>query len=153
MNEINTETPKEQTAGETEPSVGNLLTSSERDQLQKAVTSEHPSYQWAVALLAVDEGVTLVEAGERSGLTARQARDWRDRFLLKRMAIFPEDFQVEDAEKEKGEPEADPTAGKAQKSQGEGKSKKKKVKKKKAKKEKKSAKKKKSKKNKPGKKK
>jgi hypothetical protein len=61
------------------------------------------------------------------------------------MAIFPDDLQVEDAEKEKGEPEADPIAGKAHKSQGNGKSKKKK-KKNKAKKEKKSAKKKKSKK-------
>ena len=153
MNEINSEMPKEQTAGETEPSVGNLLTSSERDLLGKAVTTEHPSYQWALALLAVDEGVTLVEAGERSGLTARQARYWRDRFLLKRMAIFPEDFQGEAAEKGKGEPEADPIAGKAQKSQGKGKSKKKKKKKNKAKKEKKSAKKKKSKKDKTGKKK
>jgi hypothetical protein len=146
MNEINTEMPEEQTAGETEPSVGKLLTSSERDLLGKAVTTEHPSYQWALALLAVDEGVTLVEAGERSGLTARQARYWRDRFLVKRMAIFPDDLQVEDAEKEKGEPETAPIAGKAQKSQGTGKSKKKKKKKTKAKKEKNSAKKKKSKK-------
>jgi len=146
MNEINAEMPIEHTADETDPSVGKLLTSSERDLLDKAVTTEHPSYQWALALLAVDEGVTLVEAGERSGLTARQARYWRDRFLVKRMAIFPDDLQVEDAEKEKGEPEADPIAGKAHKSQGNGKSKKKKKKKNKAKKEKKSAKKKKSKK-------
>ena len=153
MNEINAETPIENTADETEPSVGKLLTASERDQLKKAVTTEHPSYQWAVALLAVDEGVTLVEAGERSGLTARQARYWRDRFLVKRMAIFPDDLQVEDIEKEKGELEADPIAGKAQKSQGKGKSKKKKKKKNKAKKEKKPAKKKKSKKVKNGKKK
>jgi hypothetical protein len=153
MNEINAETPIEHTADETEPSVGKLLTSSERDLLGKAVTTEHPSYQWALALLAVDEGVTLVEAGERSGLTARQARYWRDRFLVKRMAIFPDDLQVEDAEKGKGVPVADPIAGKTQKSQGKGKSKKKKKKKNKAKKEKKSAKKKKSKKNKPGKKK
>ena len=153
MNEINTEMTKEQTAGETEPSVGNLLTSSERDQLKKAVSTEHPSYQWALALLAVDEGVTLVEAGERSGLTARQARYWRDRFLLKRMAIFPDELQVEDTEKEKGEPESDPIADKANKSQGKGKNKKKKKKKKKAKKEKKSAKKKKSTKKKTGKKK
>jgi hypothetical protein len=146
MNEINAETPIEHTADETEPSVGKLLTSSERDLLGKAVTSEHPSYQWALALLAVDEGVTLVEAGERSGLTARQARYWRDRFLVKRMAIFPDDLQIEDAEKGKGVPEADPIADKAYKSQGTGKSKKKKKKKTKAKKEKKSAKKKKSKK-------
>ena len=145
MNEINAEMPIEHTADETDPSVGKLLTSSERDLLDKAVTTEHPSYQWALALLAVDEGVTLVEAGERSGLTARQARYWRDRFLVKRMAIFPDDLQVEDAEKEKGEPEADPIAGKAHKSGGTGKSKKKK-KKNKAKKEKKPAKKKKSKK-------
>jgi len=151
MNEINAETPIEQTADETEPSVGKLLTSSERDQLKKAVTTEHPSYQWALALLAVDEGVTFVEAGERSGLTARQARYWRDRFLVKRMAIFPDDLQVVDAEKGKGELEADPIAGKAQKSQGKGKSKKKKKEKNKAKKEKKSAKKKKSKKVKTGK--
>ncbi|HUV91838.1 MAG TPA: helix-turn-helix domain-containing protein [Anaerolineales bacterium] len=152
MNEINAEMPIEHTADETDPSVGKLLTSSERDLLDKAVTTEHPSYQWALALLAVDEGVTLVEAGERSGLTARQARYWRDRFLVKRMAIFPDDLQVEDAEKEKGEPEADPIAGKAHKSGGTGKSKKKK-KKNKAKKEKKPAKKKKSKKVKNGKKK
>ena len=151
MNEINAEMPEDQTTGETEPSVGKLLTSSERDLLGKAVTTEHPSYQWALALLAVDEGVTFVEAGERSGLTARQARYWRDRFLVKRMAIFPDDLQVEDAEKEKGEPEADPIAGKAQKSQGKGKSKKKKKEKNKAKKEKKSDKKKKSKKVKTGK--
>ena len=153
MNEINAEMPIEQTAGETEPSVGKLLTSSERDLLGKAVTTEHPSYQWALALLAVDEGVTLVEAGERSGLTARQARYWRDKFLEKRMAIFPEDFQIEDAEKEKGQPETDPIADESQKSQGVGKSKKKKKKKSKAKKEKKIAKKKKSKKKNTGKKK
>ena len=153
MNEINDEMPIERTSGETEPSVGNLLTSSERDQLKKAVTTEHPSYQWALALLAVDEGVTLVEAGERSGLTARQARYWRDKFLEKRMATFPEDFQIEDAEKEKGQPETDPIADESQKSQGVGKSKKKKKKKSKAKKEKKTAKKKKSKKKNTGKKK
>ncbi len=153
MNEINSEMPEEQTADETEPSVGKLLTSSERDLLGKAVTSEHPSYQWALALLAVDEGVTLVEAGERSGLTARQARYWRDRFLVKRMAIFPDDLQVEDTEKEEGELETEPTAGKAHKSQGKGKSKKKKKKKSKEKKEKKPTKKKKSKKMKSGKKK
>ena len=145
--------PIEQIADKTEPSTGKLLTSSERDLLGKAVKTEHPSYQWAIALLAVDEGVTLVEAGERSGLTARQARYWRDRFLVKRMAIFPDDMQIEAAEQGKGEPEADPIAGKAQKSQGKGKSKKKKKKNNKTKKEKKSAKKKKSKKNKTGKKK
>ncbi len=153
MNEINSEMPIEQIADKTEPATGKLLTSSERDLLGKAVKTEHPSYQWALALLAVDEGVTLVEAGERSGLTARQARYWRDRFLVKRMAIFPDDMQIETAEQGKGEPEADPIAGKAQKPQGKGKSKKKKKKKNKAKKEKKSAKKKKSKKNKTGKKK
>ena len=153
MNEINDEMPIEHTADEMEPSVGNLLTSSERDQLKKTVTTEHPSYQWALALLAVDEGVTLVEAGERSGLTARQTRYWRDKFLEKRMAIFPEDFQIEDAEKEKGQPETDPIADESQKSQGVGKSKKKKKKKSKAKKEKKTAKKKKSKKKNTGKKK
>ncbi|MFC2054892.1 hypothetical protein ACFLV7_11455 [Chloroflexota bacterium] len=145
MNEINTEMPIEPTSDETEPSVGKLLTSSERDLLEKAVTTEHPCHQWAVAFLAVDEGVTLVEAGERSGMTARQVRYWRNKFLVKGMAIFPEDMQIEDAEKEMGEPEADPIAGKAHKSKGTGKSKKKKKKK--------SAKKKKSKKKKTGKKK
>ena len=73
--------------------------------------------------------------------------------MVKGMAIFPEDMQTEDAEKEMGELEADPIAGKAHKSQGAGKSKKKKKNKTKAKKEKKSAKKKKSKKKKTGKKK
>ena len=144
MNEINAEMPIEHTAGETEPSVGKLLTQSERDLLEKATTTEHPSYQWALALLAVDEGVTFVEAGERSGLTARQARYWRDKFLEKRMAIFPEDLQIGDAEQEKGQPEDNPIADESQESQGAGKSKKKKKKKSKAKKEKKSAKKKKS---------
>ena len=148
MNEINSEMPKDQTADKTGPSTGKLLTSSERDLLGKAVKTEHPSYQWAIALLAVDEGVILVEAGERSGLTAWQARYWRDRFLVKKMAIFPDDMQIETAEQGKGEPETDPIAGKAQKPQGKGKSKKKKKKKNKAKKEKKSVKKKKSKKNK-----
>jgi len=111
MNEISAEMPIEHTAGETEPSIGKLLTQSERDLLEKATTTEHPSYQWALALLAVDEGVTFVEAGERSGLTARQARYWRDKFLEKRMAIFPEDLQIGDAEQEKGQPEDNPIAG------------------------------------------
>jgi hypothetical protein len=39
--------------------------------------------------MALDQGVTLAEASELSGLTGRQVRYWRDKFRQQGLGIFP----------------------------------------------------------------
>jgi len=46
--------------------------------------------QRAQALLAVDEGATQAEAGQRAGLTQGQVRYWLGKFRRDQLSIFPE---------------------------------------------------------------
>jgi adenylate kinase len=49
----------------------------------------------AAALLALNEGVTQVEAGERAGMSARQVRRWLAEFRQERLGIFPQGIVAE----------------------------------------------------------
>ncbi len=46
--------------------------------------------QRALALLAIDEGSTQEQAGQRAGLTTGQVKYWLGKFRRVRMDIFPE---------------------------------------------------------------
>jgi hypothetical protein len=48
-----------------------------------------PHRKRALALLALDQGVTQAEAGELSGLSRGRVRYWRDRFEQAGLGIFP----------------------------------------------------------------
>jgi flagellar biosynthesis GTPase FlhF len=71
--------------------VGKLLSPEEREVFKQLAGGEAPWSQRALTLLALDQGVTQVEAGELSGLTVGQVRYWRDKFRQQRLGIFPGD--------------------------------------------------------------
>ena len=66
-----------------------LLTPEEREICGRVATTDAPHSQRALALMALDQGVTQAEAAQLSGLTAGQVRYWRDSFRQKRLGIFP----------------------------------------------------------------
>jgi adenylate kinase len=67
-----------------------LLTSQERAILRQISSERDDLYgRRAIALLALDEGTTQVDAGERAGLSARQVRRWLSEFRRQRLGIFP----------------------------------------------------------------
>ena len=70
-------------------SEGRLLSPEERKVCKRVATGSAPYCQRALALLALDQGVTQAEAGELSGLTKGQVRYWRDKFLQQSIGIFP----------------------------------------------------------------
>jgi hypothetical protein len=72
--------------------VGRLLESQEQAILEEISGLEMPHSQRASVLLALDSGASQKEAGERAGLSPRQARYWRDRFVQHRLDIFPKDL-------------------------------------------------------------
>ncbi|UCH59889.1 MAG: helix-turn-helix domain-containing protein, partial [Anaerolineales bacterium] len=57
-----------------------LLKPNESILIQAIKSADPPHSQRALALLALDEGLSLAESAQRSGLTTRQVRYWRDRF-------------------------------------------------------------------------
>jgi hypothetical protein len=69
-----------------------LLTPEEREACGRVAAGCAPHSQRALALMALDQGVTQAEAGELSGLTKGQVRYWRDRFRDNRLGIFPNDL-------------------------------------------------------------
>jgi outer membrane biosynthesis protein TonB len=71
-------------------SVGGLLESQERAILEEIAGQEMPHSQRASVLLSLDSGASQKEAGERAGMSPRQARYWRDRFVQHRLDIFPQ---------------------------------------------------------------
>jgi hypothetical protein len=85
------ESQKFRPGGEIQP-VGGLLKSQERVILVEIAGLEIPHSQRASVLLALDSGATQVEAGKRAGMSPRQARYWRDRFVQHRLNIFPQDL-------------------------------------------------------------
>jgi CHAD domain-containing protein len=66
-----------------------LLTPQERAIIQKISERDDLYGRRATALLALDEGRTQIEAGERAGMSARQVRRWLSEFRHQRLGIFP----------------------------------------------------------------
>jgi transposase-like protein len=68
-----------------------LLTADERAICGRVATGDAPHSQRALALMALDQGVTQAEAAELSGLSTGQVRYWRDKYREKGLGIFPKD--------------------------------------------------------------
>ncbi|RME41072.1 MAG: CYTH domain-containing protein, partial [Caldilineae bacterium] len=67
-----------------------LLTIPERAALLPLSVEAAPRYRRrALALLALDEGASTRQAGERAGLSPRRVRYWRNQFRQHRLDIFP----------------------------------------------------------------
>lgn len=80
----------------------NLLSPEARAACERISTGEAPGSQRARALLAVDEGATQAEAGQRAGLTQGQVKYWVGKFRRDQLGIFPEaGLPVDAAENEK----------------------------------------------------
>ena len=117
---------------------GKLFNPKERAVCERVAAGEAPWGQRAQALLALDEGATQVEAGDRAGLTLGQVRYWLDRFRQDGLSIFPEGEEAETTEieaaeaakKSKKKKKKKRKAKKTQKSKDKKKPKKKKAKKK-----------------------
>jgi CHAD domain-containing protein len=67
-----------------------LLTSQERTVCLEVATRDDMYGRRARALLALAEGATQVEAGERAGMSDRRVRHWLAAFRRERLAIFPD---------------------------------------------------------------
>ena len=82
-----------------------LLDPDQREAIERITKSEAPHNQRAQAILALDEGITQAEAGQRAGLTSGQVKYWLGKFRQVRMQIFPEELrnaeQVAQASEEK----------------------------------------------------
>ena len=121
---------------------GELLSAQEREAFKMISTGNDLHGQRALALLAIDEGSTQEQAGQRAGLTTGQVKYWLGKFRRVRMDIFPEQvlnadqMALDQEASDQGAQVADKTK-KSKKSQGK-KSKKKTSKKSKTKKGKKS---------------
>jgi len=68
---------------------GILLTYKEQTQIEEIANGQKPYSQWANALLLLDKGTSIKQAAEQTGLTRRQVRYRRDRFITKRLQLFP----------------------------------------------------------------
>jgi hypothetical protein len=82
-----TQTPVPDEGGST------LLLPEERQACIKMAQGGAPHSHRALALLALDQGVTQADAAELSGLTKGQVRYWRDKFNQQRLGIFPKDLK------------------------------------------------------------
>ena len=71
---------------------GKLLSLDERGACEQLAGGEAPHNQRALALLAIDEGATQAEAGQRAGLTSGQVKYWLGKFRKEGLTIFPEDL-------------------------------------------------------------
>ena len=124
---------------------GNLLSAQERVAFKMISTGNDLHGQRAIALLAIDEGATQVEAAQQAGLTPGQVKYWLGKFRQVRMEIFPEQVLKSDqlnraqrtADKPKKSKKTKKSKGKKSKKKTSKKSKSKKAKKNKAKKKKK----------------
>jgi hypothetical protein len=83
------ESRKNQAGGETQSASG-LLQSQERAILGKIAELDAPHSLRAQLLLALDSGASQTEASGRVGMSPRQARYWRDRFVQRGLDIFPQ---------------------------------------------------------------
>lgn len=71
---------------------GKLLSLDERGACEQLAGGEAPHNQRALVLLAIDEGATQAEAGQRAGLTSGQVKYWLGKFRKEGLTIFPEDL-------------------------------------------------------------
>lgn len=67
-----------------------LLTPEERVACEGFASADPPHSQRAMALLALDEGATQMQAAGQAGLTKGQVRYWLGKFRQERLTIFPE---------------------------------------------------------------
>jgi len=81
-----------------------LLTSQEWAICEQIAVREGPHGPRALALLALDEGITQAQAGERAGLSRGQVKYWVARFRKQRLSIFPDGLLDEPDAKETVEP-------------------------------------------------
>jgi hypothetical protein len=72
-----------------------LLSSRDRATISHLAAMEPPHSQRAQALLAIDEGATQAEAGQKAELTKGQVRYWLGKFRKDGTSIFPEELLVE----------------------------------------------------------
>jgi len=79
-----------------------LLTLQERAICEQIAVREAPHSQRALALLALDEGITQAQAGERAGLSKGQVKYWVAKFRKQRLDIFPDGLLDEPGAKETG---------------------------------------------------
>ena len=70
--------------------VGKLLTSQERDVCSLISEGDSINSQRAQALIAIDDGATHAQAGQRAGLSQGQVKYWLLKFRKMRLDIFPE---------------------------------------------------------------
>ena len=71
---------------------GILLSAQERDVCLRISDGDTIHSQRAQALLAIDDGVTQVQAGQRADLTQGQVSYWLGKFRKIRLGIYPEDY-------------------------------------------------------------
>ncbi len=72
-----------------------FLTQAEKLKLEEISHGDSPESGLAQALLALNEGSSYGAAGKPAGLTSRQTRYRRDKFLKLRMGMFSQDITVE----------------------------------------------------------
>ena len=71
---------------------GRLLSEQERIAFKMVATGNDLHGQRAIALLAIDDGATQVEAARQTGLSPGQVKYWLGKFRQVRMQIFPEEL-------------------------------------------------------------
>lgn len=71
-------------------SVSNLLTLKEQALCEQIGSGEAPHNKRALALLALNEGITQARAAEQAGLTIGQVKYWLAKFRKQRLGIFPD---------------------------------------------------------------
>ena len=76
-------------------SVSNLLTLKEQAQCEQIGTGKAPHNKRALALLALNEGITQTRAAEQAGLTIGQVKYWLAKFRKQRLGIFPDTLMEE----------------------------------------------------------
>lgn len=88
-NNASTQNIDELVKGESE---GKLLSSQERDICLRISEGDTLHSQRAQAMLAIDDGATQAQAGQRAGLTQGQVSYWLGKFRKIRLDIFPQDY-------------------------------------------------------------
>jgi transposase-like protein len=106
---------------ENRQAAGKLFNPEERAVCERVAAGEAPWSQRARALLALDEGVTQVEAAGRSGLTHGQVRYWLGKFRQDGFSIFPESEEAEATELKAAKAAEKPKKKKKQKKTGKAK--------------------------------
>ena len=71
---------------------GTLLSLQERDVCLRISEGDTIHSQRAGALLAIDDGATQAQAGQKAGLTLGQVSYWLGKFRKIRLDIFPQDY-------------------------------------------------------------